>query len=118
MELAHVIVSMVNGRPAKVECKTCRSVHRFKTSGNSAAGPRTRNTVPKTVIRASELWEQKMATKSKEDVQAYKPTLSYQSGQVLQHPTFGLGVVEKVHAANKIAVFFRDGEKLLVQGLA
>lgn len=120
MELAHVIVSMLDGKPSKVQCKTCRGVHRYKILGGvtvpSKPGVR-RTSAPKTVIRASELWEQKMSGKAKEDVLAYKTTQSFKKGDVVQHPTFGLGVVEEVRSSNKVAIFFRDGEKLLAHGL-
>ncbi|MBY0369103.1 hypothetical protein K2X33_00355 [bacterium] len=119
IELAHVIVSMVDGKPSKVQCKTCRGTHRYKILGGVSvpSGPRQRKTAPKTVIRASELWEQKMATKAKDDIVAYKANQSFKKGDVLQHPTFGLGVVEEVRSPTKVAIFFRDGEKLLAHGL-
>ena len=116
MELAHVIVSMLDGKPSKVECKTCRGTHRYKLGGTT--GPRTtRTSAPKSVVRASELWEQKMAQKTKADVSPYKANQRFNAGDVIQHPNFGVGIVEAVRSPTKIAVFFRDGEKLLVHAV-
>jgi len=121
IELAHVIVSMLDGKPSKVQCKTCRGTHKYKILGGvtvpSKPGTR-RASAPKTVIRASELWEQKMSTKAKEDILPYKTSESFKKGEVVQHPTFGVGIVEEVRSSNKVAVFFRDGEKLLAHGLS
>ena len=39
---------------------------------------------------------------------------SYQSDSVIDHPTFGLGVIIDVPSQKKIQVFFQDGEKTLV----
>jgi hypothetical protein len=116
MDLAHVIVSMVDGKPSKVECKTCRSVHRYKLGG-TATPRKTRTTATKTVVRASEVWEQKLAQKTKAEIAPYKTNPSFGKGDVIQHPSFGVGIVEEVRSTNKIAVFFRDGEKLLVHGI-
>lgn len=119
IELAHVVVSMVDGRPSKVQCKTCRGTHRYKTSGNASPVKRTASaSAPKTVIRASELWEQKMAKKAAEDMVNYQVSQSFKAGQVVKHPSFGLGVVEEVRSPTKVLVFFRDGEKILAHGLS
>jgi hypothetical protein len=116
MELAHVVVSMVDGKPSKVQCKTCRGTHRYKTSGSSAPVKRS-TAAPKTTIRASELWEQKMSKKHAEDVIPYQTTRLFAAGNVVKHPTFGLGIVEEVRPPTKVLVFFREGEKVLVHGL-
>lgn len=119
MDLAHVIVSMVDGKPSKVECKTCRSTHRFKATGGPIGGPpRTRNTAPKTVIRAAELWEQKLAKKTEADAAPYQTTRRFNTGDVVKHPNFGMGIVEEIRSPTKIAVLFRDGEKILVHGMS
>jgi hypothetical protein len=120
MELAHVIVSMLDGKPSKVQCKTCKGVHKYKTSGNAVPvrrTPGTRTTVPKQVIRVAEVWEQKISAKSKADVADYKTSRKFAVGEVVQHPNFGLGIVEEVRTPTKMAVLFREGEKILVHGL-
>jgi hypothetical protein len=119
MELAHVIVSMVDGKPSKVQCKTCKGFHKYKTSGNSTPVKRTgtRTAAPKQVIRVAEVWEQKMSQKSKADVTSYATNRKFAVGEVVQHPNFGLGIVEEVRTATKMAVLFREGEKILVHGL-
>lgn len=119
MELAHVVVSMLDGKPSKVQCKTCKGTHRYKTSGNATPVRRTgtRVAAPKTVVRVAELWEQKMAQKHKEDAFPYQTTRKFSLGEVVQHPSFGMGIVEEVRAPNKITVLFREGEKTLVHSV-
>jgi hypothetical protein len=120
MELAHVIVSMLDGKPAKVQCKTCKGTHKYKLTGNSVPVRKTgtRSAATKTVIRAADLWEQRMAKKTEADMNPYKPTHKFGLGDVVQHPSFGLGIVEELRPPTKIVVLFRDGEKILVHSLS
>lgn len=119
MELAHVIVSMVDGKPSKVQCKTCRGTHKYKTAASLTGVTKTRSPrAVKTVIKVSEIWEQKLAKKNKEDVAPYKANSTFTMGDVVQHPTFGLGIVEELRGTTKVLILFREGEKLLVHALA
>ncbi len=119
MELAHVIVSMLDSKPSKVQCKTCRGTHKYKTAASLTRVTKTRSPrATKTVIKVSEIWEQKLAKKSKEDVAPYKANAKFIMGDVLQHPTFGVGIVEEVRGTTKVLVLFREGEKLLVHSIA
>lgn len=118
MELAHVIVSMLDSRPAKVICKTCKSEHkhrlppgtRAKRKTSTAGRPRVKNTV-----RAAELWEEKIAASSSKTV-PYSIQSSFQSGDLINHSIFGVGVVEDAKDNGKMLVLFRGGEKVLVHG--
>ena len=47
-------------------------------------------------------------------VRSYALTESYQSGDRIQHPTLGLGVVQGIAGNGKIAVLFGDKKSLLV----
>lgn len=119
MELAHVIVSMMGTKPAKVICKTCKSQHNYKggapVSRSRSSTPKTR--VPKTTVRAAEYWEQKMAA-SKAQPRNYSVKETFKAGDVINHAQFGAGIVEEVRMGGKILVLFRVGDKVLVHGMA
>jgi len=119
MELAHVIVSMVDSHPAKVICKTCKSEHKnrkppgaAKKSGPPRAG---RASAATQVVRAVEYWEKKLR-EAKRVPRPYAVTESYVAGDVVEHTKFGAGHVESVNTNGKMVVFFREGEKILVHG--
>lgn len=119
MELAHVIVSMISTRPAKVICKTCRSQHNYK-SGLKTDTSKPRTTGPKperTTVRASEYWEKKLAEAKSHDSKPYRVTDTYAKGDVISHALFGMGVVEDVKSNGKMEVIFRVGDKILVHGM-
>ncbi len=121
MELAHVIIAMMSGRPIKVICKTCKSEHRYKGSATSTRGSRAaaglrKPSVPRVTVRASEYFDQKLAEMKGVSMTPYKTQSLFAKGSVIQHPQFGIGIVEEVRSG-KISVLFREGEKVLVHGL-
>jgi hypothetical protein len=119
MELAHVIVSMIDGRPAKVLCKTCRTQHNFRRAepvSRAASGGTTRTprvAAPKSVVRVAEVWQKKLA-ESKSVPQPYNVKSGFRNGDIIEHPKFGPGIVENAGSHNKMVVLFRDGEKTLI----
>lgn len=120
-EIAHVIVAMVDRRPARVQCKTCHSPHAYRL--NTSAVKKTRNRVtgelaPKKVtVRNADYWQTKINEKKNAPMLAYKPTQTFKKGDLVQHAKFGLGLVEEVKIDRKILVLFRDEERTLVHGM-
>ncbi len=122
LELAHVIVAMIDGRPARVQCKTCKAQHGYKRVGATEIAvakkraAKTRSTEPKkTVVKAAVFWEERVAQLSAKVPRPYAVSERFDATDLLEHPTFGLGVVETIRG-EKIVVLFRDGEKTLIHG--
>lgn len=117
LDLAHIIVVMKDeATPLRVQCKTCNSNHSFKVQKIAAPKRKVgaRNSKPR-VSAADKLlniWEAAMK-KSKETI-PYSIKTKFEVGQVLDHPTFGPGVVEKAIDANKIEVVFKTSSKVLM----
>lgn len=120
MELAHVIVSMVDGHPAKVICKTCKSEHKArkppKTASPRAKSSLARPTSASQTVRAVEYWEKKLR-EAKRVPRPYAVSETFTAGDVIEHVRFGSGVVEEIRGNGKMVVFFKDGEKTLVFGV-
>lgn len=125
MELAHVIVSMIDTRPAKVQCKTCKGQHNFKRGATTASRSSPASRIPgmakkpveKATVRVAEVWEKKMSEKKLAPMVPYNVKAKFAVGDVIQHPNFGVGIVEEVKTNGKMAVLFREEEKILVHGL-
>ena len=109
--LAHTIEAMVGTRPARVHCNTCNSQHSYKPSEPGKTVPRSQTAKPR-VSRYQGLLNGSNPDKAK----AYSPKEKYQSGDVLKHPSFGIGVTTAVKDETKIEVLFESGSKLLVHG--
>lgn len=119
LELAHVVVSMLGGRPARVECKTCRSQHNHKGGAPVARKSSTSSgstPLRKVTVRVREVWQQKVdASRGKVPIN-YNVRELFKKGDVIQHTQFGLGFVEEVKLG-KITVLFSETEKVLVHGM-
>lgn len=114
----HTIVAMVEGKVARVECNTCGGVHNYRPP-KKAAAPRSRSAsdAPKRRgTRASadlEQWEKAVAGKSEAKTRSYQMDAAYAPDELIEHPTFGLGLVTATFKPNKMEVLFRDGRKTL-----
>ena len=118
LPLAHIIVNMKTKTTiGKVTCKTCDATHVYKDPSKvrakkKATGSRKRK--PSTSI--ADLWLEavgKSDSKSKE----YSPKNEFSLGDIIDHPKFGPGVVEKCFDGNKIEVIFRHEIKVLMHKL-
>ncbi len=116
MELAHVIVAMVDTRPKRVECKTCGSTHNYRsnTDVKEATKRKTKRTTTKAAQAQAQDYETALAGRDIASAQRYRITEEFQEGAVVDHKKFGLGVVTRVLSGSKIEVIFREGSKTLV----
>jgi hypothetical protein len=116
LDLLHRIVAVVDGRPIKVECRTCMTTHVYRApraagaampaAGRSAAAPRRR-------VRAD---EHPLVPPEHARVQLYRMTERFAPETWLQHKSFGIGQVVRDLGSNKIEVRFEQGLKVLVHG--
>jgi hypothetical protein len=144
LDLNHVIHAMVGELPVRVECFTCHSTHKYhepkeakaaakaakvltsvkpvnrpangastrssSSSETSFDTPRNRKAPP---IDPAETWANLLKGRTNA-AKSYDMTASFDVGDVVEHPSFGMGVVEKRLEPQKISVVFRDGAKNLV----
>lgn len=131
--LAHTVVALVAGKPDKVECKTCGKQHKYRAKAPKSAkapadGTEAAPKKPKAVkakgattrTRKSKEteagWEEALAGRDMGKAKPYAIAGEYQERDVLDHKTFGFGVVVKLLAENKMQVRFKEGTKLLACG--
>jgi hypothetical protein len=112
MVLAHTIIALEGGKPARVECNTCHGQHNFR-----AASPEPRTSAPKAPraeggSRSKPTFDSVMA-KHTGPTRAYSPKSTFAVDETLSHPTFGRGFVSAVRA-DKIDVTFSAGVKTLI----
>lgn len=103
-------------RPLRVaiKCRRCGTVHRHHAS--SPAPPvKTRRSAKAAAAIAHEVaYERLLAVTSGRKSRPYSVSGAFRPHDVIEHPTFGLGVVTHLIAGDKIQVVFKNGDKLLV----
>jgi len=111
--LAHTVIAMVGAVPVKVQCNTCRTVHRHRAPAASrAARPPGARPTP----RAPALSFDELLASRRGPARRYLPTESFALGDVVDHATFGRGFVSAAKGPDKVEVTFRTGVRTLVQG--
>jgi len=125
MTLAHTILAMVGQTIARVQCNTCGGQHAYRSapgttrprssssssSGSTATRAASREPAVKTVMGFEEQLKGKDLTKARK----YSPKDTYAADEVMDHPTFGFGLVKAVRA-DKVDVAFKASERTLVHG--
>ena len=119
MTLAHVIIAMKEIKIAKVQCKTCHSIHAYrgdpslkatKSSTGRTSKPRA-TTKPKLTANQFEIV---MHNRDIARARRYRISETFEDTDVIDHKKFGLGAVIRCMEDSKIEVLFRDGPKVLV----
>ena len=118
LTLSHLIVAMSDPNTiAKVKCNTCKTIHAYKNPTTKSAKVKSKSLIPgakKQSISISELWEKEMGQTHKKS-RAYSIRETFQIGDVIDHKTFGPGIVQSFNDGN-IEVIFRFEMKTLVHG--
>ncbi len=120
----HVIVAMVEGDIAKVECKECKGTHKYKEPGSDKVAAKKKKPAkakkkPLTAAEKKAAAAAKPKTHATVEADLKKPTRPYnfnetfQSGERIDHVKFGVGIVEDVLDGGKIEVFFPEGRRVL-----
>ena len=119
--LRHTVVALVDGVPKRVRCNTCGGEHVYhappsddQSEERPAAKPRPAR-APKAGT-AEAAWTEQLAAASKGSGRRYAATEFFKPGQVMDHPAFGPGIVQRLAGPGKILVLFRDGARTLVCG--
>ena len=129
MDLAAAIVAKVGSKIVKVQCKTCKKERAYKApKGITEPGMAPPPKAPRKRAAASEEvktvsveaeWTRLMnegATKANRVKYTTKSQLKL--GDIVQHPTFGDGVVTRIAHPDKAEIIFQTDVKLLIHSRA
>ena len=112
----HTILSIAEEKPTLVKCSNCDDQHKYKAPPPSRA--------EKERIAAERL-RQRMLEEDRQRWSLLKPNMIeakakdysmdglFRKKDVIRHPGFGLGLVEKKAGPRKVEVLFEDGRKVM-----
>jgi hypothetical protein len=112
LNLDHTIMAMDGEAISKVRCKSCGGSHKFRSplDAQKVRKPRAKKGAGE-IATAEIIWAAGLAeAKGKE--RDYSMAAKYRVGDVVNHQTFGKGVVVKLYA-NKCDMLFKDRERLM-----
>jgi hypothetical protein len=106
----HVIVALVGIKPVNVQCNTCSGIHRYRQPASIAKTVKHSSSSP--VVKQEE-WAELQTAISNGLARDYDMEKEYRAGTVIRHPSFGLGLVQRVVGSRKMEVLFEDGRKTM-----
>lgn len=113
LTLAHVIVNMKSATTiGKCQCKTCSAEHNYRNP-DAVGKKKSPRTVRKEVVPVQRNWKESVSG-AEGTLKAYSTDKTFKEGELIDHPSFGKGIVEKLLPGNKMHTLFEDGVKLLI----
>lgn len=108
----HTIMTMDGETMARVRCKTCGSMHKFRNPLDlqKVGKPRAKKDVEDEPT-AQNIWEAGLAEATGKEGD-YSMAAKYRVGDIVNHRTFGKGVVMRLYA-HKCGMLFKDRERLM-----
>jgi len=108
----HTIMTMDGEAIGKVRCQDCGSMHKFSDPlvAQKVRKPRVKKDVGDAAT-AEIVWPAGLA-EAKGKARDYSMDLRYRVGDIVNHQTFGKGIVMKLYA-NKCDMLFKDKERLM-----
>ncbi len=107
----HIIVAMAEELPAKVQCNTCSGQHKYRPP-TAPKKPAVRRTVDPKVAERKE-WQELRPGMDAGQATDYSMATAFKVGVLMNHPTFGLGLVQRIVGPRKVEVLFEDGKKMM-----
>jgi len=116
--LAHVIIAMKAGAPARIQCKTCGASHAYRQYPPGTKPPAAtrsyKGPTPAKTRRKPTEWEVKVKQRDSSEATDYSIAHTFNHDELLRHKKFGVGLVVGFADTNKIHVLFESGIKLLM----
>jgi hypothetical protein len=110
----HVVVAKIGAKIAKVQCKECGGYHRYRpvAGAKTKAAPARRKAGSKKKFAESS-GPMKVEPNMLAPIRGYSIKELYAPGERVDHPKFGLGVVEDTGSPGKMTVFFSGVRRVL-----
>jgi hypothetical protein len=126
LELRHVIVAHKSGNSgplAKVRCNTCGKIHAYRSTPQEKTGgviQAKREVKPREKVQVIPIeveWREQLKSREGAPSLSYAPSKDFKVGDVIDHPTFGCGVVRALKDGNKFEILFQRDVKILMHRL-
>jgi hypothetical protein len=117
LTLAHTILAMVGTKPARVRCNTCGGDHAYRSAPGAKTPAKPRSSTPRASAAAKVVigWDERLAGKDVAAAKKYSPRETFVPEELVNHPTFGIGIVTAVRH-DKVDVAFKADLKTLIHG--
>lgn len=106
-----IVVSMAEDVPEKVQCGLCSRKHKYRPP--IVAKPTAAKRAANQVEAEWKQWNALLSSVESAKATNYSMTASYKIKSVVNHPAFGLGLVQRAVGPQKIEILFESGKKTM-----
>lgn len=107
----HTIITLAEEAPGKVQCSGCSREHKFRPP-TVPKKPAVRRSVNHRDAERKE-WKTLRPNMNSDKAMDYSMTAAFKVKNLIKHPVFGLGLVQRVVGPQKVEVLFEDGKKTM-----
>jgi hypothetical protein len=107
----HVVVAKLGSVPTSVQCRTCSTLHAYRTA--RSARPKGATPIDERTVEV--IWQDAMR-RARGAAVAYSASSYYEVGARLSHLSFGEGVVSRLPSTTVCEVIFSTGPVKLLMG--
>jgi hypothetical protein len=112
----HVIIAIADDKIAKVECKECHGVHRYKDpQAKKKAAAKRKTARAQKAAKQAEADLPVIEADASKPVRKYKTGEAFEPGERISHPKFGEGVAQRSVGPGRIEIMFDGERKVLAQ---
>ena len=108
---ASVVVSIAVNTPEQVQCGVCSRKHKYRPPIAAKKKPVKQTPLKKESDRNQ--WATLLANVDSKDATEYSMTATYKLKTVINHPVFGLGMVQGSVGPRKVEILFESGIKTM-----
>ena len=115
--ILHTIVAIVDDKPKKVQCNSCKANHVYRAQQPGTKKAKKTAAGAKTALKASD-YERLMEGRDRTSSRRYSTKSQFQKSELITHPKFGLGIATALKDTTKVEILFPDGPRVLVHARA
>ncbi len=120
LKLWHTVIAKADGLIRRVKCNTCKTEHSLRGEAKLPSHKRVaaKPALTKVVLVKERVphkpWEEMIAGRDLGSAVPYSVTVTLEKNGLVQHPSFGVGIVTELSDDRKRAIVrFEAGEKVL-----
>ncbi|WP_305042712.1 hypothetical protein [Geoalkalibacter sp.] len=107
----HVILSLAEKAPENVRCPKCGREHKYRPP-TKTKDPESRRVISQQKAEHRE-WEDLRESMNSDAARDYSMTGAYKVKSLINHPVFGVGLVQRLVGSQKMEVLFEGGKKMM-----
>lgn len=106
-----IVVSMADDVPEKVQCSVCSRKHKYRPP--SVPKKPAAKRVPSHIETERKQWNTLLGSVDSAKASDYSMTASYKLKALINHPVFGVGLVQRAAGPQKVEILFEVGKKIM-----